>query len=138
MVNLTSVSARGRRVVLLAGAWSSVVWVGLALTAAQVPPRAPTTAWYRRHLPVTIRVNQDVTVTPGTRSEEERRPGTLRIYADFVGFQIKKGQTFQMIKLLGEGACRIRFARKTYDLECPWLEGFARRETDIYVPVAAN
>jgi hypothetical protein len=54
-------------------------------------------------------------------------------------FTIKKGETFQMTKLLGEGECRIRFLKKDYYLvACWWLEEFANRESDIYQPVTAN
>ena len=107
-------------------------------TPIQSLPREPSDAWYRKHLPVTLKVTQDVEVKPYSRPE--RRPrGTLVTGRDAKAFTIKKGETFQMTKLLGEGECRIRFLKKDYDLEsCPWLEGFTDRETDIYQPVATD
>jgi hypothetical protein len=85
-----------------------------------------------------MKITQEVAIEPYSRPERHRR-GTLVIARDAQAFTIKKGETFQMTKLLGEGGCQIRFLKKNYDLgSCPWLEGFTDRETDIYLPVATN
>jgi len=105
---------------------------------AQSLPREPTDVWYRAHLPVTMKVTQDVEVIRYSDLEHHRR-GKLEMASDAKPFTIKKGETFQMTKLLGEGECRIRVLEKEYDLvACWWLEGFTHRESDIYQPVAAN
>lgn len=107
-------------------------------TPAQSLPREPTDVWYRAHLPVTMKVTQDVEVIPYSNLERHRR-GRLEMTSDPKPFTIKKGETFEMTKLLGEGECRIRLLSKEYHLvACWWLEGFANRESDIYQPVAAN
>lgn len=112
-------------------------WVFL-MAPSQSPPREPSDAWYRSHLPVTLQVTQDVEVKPYSPGERHRR-GTLEIGRDAKAFTIKKGETFQMTKLLGEGGCRIRVLEKDYDLgSCWWLQGFRERETDIYQPVATK
>ena len=114
-----------------------VLWAFLN-TPAQSPPREPSDAWYRSHLPVTMKVTQDVEVKPYSTLERHRR-GTLEIGSDAKAFMIKKGETFQMTKLLGEGGCQIRFSKRDYGLgSCPWLEGFTDRETDIYQPAATK
>ena len=59
------------------------------------------------------------------------RPG--RLYIGRGSFVIKKGQTFQMVKIDGEGGCRIRFETREYSLgSCPWLDGFTDRQADIF------
>jgi hypothetical protein len=111
--------------------------IGALGSQAQSVPREPSDAWYRAHLPSRIQVTQDVEAIPHAGTVERRRRGTLFIRPQLKAFQIKKGETFQMTKLLGEGECRIRFRKKDYEVEsCPWLEGFRERETDIYKPVA--
>ena len=111
-------------------------------TPAQSLPREPTDAWYRAHLPVTMKVTQDVEVVRYSHLVERHRRGRLEIPGDakaFKPFTIRKGETFQMTKLLGEGECRIRLRKEEYDLDsCWWLEGFTDRESDIYQPIAAN
>jgi len=104
-------------------------------TPVQSFPREPTDAWYRAQQPVTMKVTQDVEV-----GHELHRRGRLELTEDAAKpFTIKKGETFQMTKLLGEGECRIRFRNEEYDLvACWWLEGFTHRESDIYVPIAAS
>jgi hypothetical protein len=104
-------------------------------TSLQSLPREPTDVWYRAHLPVTMKVTQDVEVG----HFERHRRGRLEMAGNAKPFTIKKGETFQMTKLLGEGECRIRFMKREYDLAaCWWLEGFTHRESDIYRPVDAN
>lgn len=107
-------------------------------TPAQSPPRAPSDAWYRSHLPVTLKVTRDVEVKPYSMPPRHQR-GTLEIGRDAKAFTIRKGETFQMTALLGEGECRIRFLKQDYSVaSCPWLAGFTDRETDIYQPIATN
>src|SRR5439155_19614261 len=80
------------------------VWA-LLNTPTQSLPRESSDAWYRKHLPVTLKFTQDVEVKPYSRPE--RRPlRTLVTGRDAQAFTIKKGETFQMTKLLGEGECR--------------------------------
>ena len=98
------------------------LWVFLN-SLSQSAPREPSDAWYRSHLPVTLRVTQDVQVRPYSPGERHRR-GTLEVGGNVKveAFTIKKGETFQMTKLLGEGECRIRFLKRDYDLpSCWWL-----------------
>jgi hypothetical protein len=110
---------------------------GVLGSQTQSVPREPSNAWYRAHLPSTIEVTQNVEAIPSSVAREHRWRGTLVIRPNLKAFRIKKGQTFQMTELLGEGECRIRFGKKDYEVEsCPWLEGFRDRETDIYKPVA--
>lgn len=117
---------------------TAVALWALLNTPVQSPPREPSDSWYRSRLPVTLKVAQDVEVKPYSRSQPHRR-GTLEIGSHAKPFTIKKGQTFQMLELLGEGECRIRFSKKVYTLgSCPWLEGFTDRETDIYQPVVTT
>ena len=84
-------------------------------TPAQSLPREPTDVWYRAHLPVTMKVTQDVEVIPYSNLERHRR-GRLEMTSDAKPFTIKKGETFEMTKLLGEGECRIRLLSKEYRL----------------------
>jgi hypothetical protein len=117
---------------------NAVALWALLNTPRQSPPRVPSDAWYRSHLPVTLTVTQDVDVKPYSRRQRPQR-GTLEIGGDAKAFTIKKGKTFQMTALLGEGGCRIRFLNHDYSLgSCPWLEGFTDRETDIYQPIATT
>jgi len=38
-----------------------------------------------------------------------------------------------MVKVYTEGECRIRFQSREYDLHsCPWLDGFADHQADIF------
>jgi hypothetical protein len=116
----------------------AIALLAFLITPAQAPPHEPSDAWYRSHLPVSLKVTQDVAVKPYSRPPGHQR-GTLEIGGDAKGFTITKGKTFQMTELLGEGGCRIRFLERDYSLgSCPWLEGFTDPETDIYQPIAAN
>jgi hypothetical protein len=115
------------------------LWVFLN-SPFQSPPREPSDAWYRSHLPVTLKVTQDVQVKPYSPGERHRR-GTLEVggRAKAEAFTIRKGETFEMTELSGEGECRIRFLKEDYYLvSCWWLEGFTDRESDIYQPVATK
>jgi hypothetical protein len=113
---------------------TTIALFGALVVMLQSPPREPSDLWYRRHLPATIEVTKDVEAIADPVTVHRR--GTLYIGRSEKSFQIKKGQTFQMTKLLGEGACRIRFQNRVYNLRsCPWLEGFSDRETDIYALV---
>jgi hypothetical protein len=38
-----------------------------------------------------------------------------------------------------EGGCRIRVAKREYDVSsCPWLEGFSDHQTEVFEVVAAK
>ena len=114
----------------------------IAIALSMVLSAAPQS---RGGVPVTIEVAQDVEVKPYS---ELRQPdgsylrqtrGTLYIAPKFKGFRIEKGRTFQMVKMLGEGGCRIRVEKREYDLgSCPWLEGFTDRQADIFRIVAGR
>jgi hypothetical protein len=111
--------------------------LGILGAPVQSPPPEPSTAWYRSHLPVTIEVVQDVEAKPEPGPTEPYQRGTLYIGRNLKAFRIRKGQTFQMTRLLGEGGCRIRFQKNEYELgSCRWLSGFSDRESDIYRPVS--
>jgi hypothetical protein len=98
----------------------------------------------RLHLPVTIEVMQNVEVKPHSALQqpggflaEER--GVLYIGNKLTPFRIKKGQTFQMIKIGSEGGCRIEVEKRKYDLpSCPWLSGFRYRQADIFRVVSGR
>jgi hypothetical protein len=92
----------------------------------------------RWHLPVTIEVARDVDVKSSER-QSDGRYGQIRgtLYSS-EAFRIKKGQRFQMVKIYGEGECRIRFQEKEHDLSsCPWLDGFRDHQTDIFRVIVA-
>jgi hypothetical protein len=53
------------------------------------------------------------------------------------GVSLKKGERFETLGDLGEGACRIRYRQKTFTVaECYWMGGFrdARADTFKVVP----
>ena len=59
--------------------------------------------------------------------------GKLHIGFQDKPFVIKKGQRFQMVADLGEGECRIRIEKRVFELgSCPWMEGFADNQMDIF------
>jgi hypothetical protein len=92
---------------------------------------APTETRWR--LPVTIKVLQDVPIRPYPQDARGEQRGVLYIGREGKGFVIKKGQTFQMIKIGQEGGCWIRFEKKEYGPpSCPWLDGFRDHQTDIF------
>jgi len=67
--------------------------IGIALwsvlnTSPQSLPREPTDVWYRAHLPVTLKVTQDVEVG----HFERHRRGRLEMTGDAKPFTIKKGR----------------------------------------------
>jgi hypothetical protein len=75
----------------------TIALLAILNTPAQSPlPREPSDVWYRRHVPVTIEVTQDVEVKPYAH-EERRRRGTLEIGRDLKAFTIKKRQTPGML-----------------------------------------
>lgn len=94
---------------------------------------APQTRW---RLPVTIKVTQDVSVEPYPHNPPKGRRGVLYVGRLEKVFQIKSGQTFQMVNAPrdSEGGCRIRFDKKEYEvLSCWWLDGFTDPQEDIFV-----
>ena len=100
----------------------------LVLLIWLLAPPDEQTKW---RFPVTIRVTQDVPVlSQGMEPDFGMRRGRLYGAGPFV---IKKGQTFQMLKDEGEGGCRIRVEKREYSLgTCPWVDGFADRQLDIF------
>jgi hypothetical protein len=49
------------------------------------------------------------------------------------GVSLKKGERFETLGDLGEGACRIRYRRKTYVVgHCYWMGGFRDTKEDTY------
>jgi hypothetical protein len=90
-------------------------------------------------LPITIEVKQDVEVLKWDYRRREAR-GKLYLAAnDAIGFWLRRGQRFQMIKIEGEGQCHVRVLGKKYLLmSCPWLEGFGDHQSDIFAVVTAT
>jgi len=89
----------------------------------------------RWHLPATIEALQDVparSVQPPSQSR-----GVLYVSGG-KSFTIRKGQRFLMVKIFDEGECRITFENREYDVSsCPWLDGFADHQEDIFKVVSA-
>jgi hypothetical protein len=103
--------------------WIAIVWT--AVTSAQTAVR----------LPVTIEAAKDVPARLDDGTTQRR--GTL--YVSGGPFLIKKGQRFQMVRIYSEGQCRILLEKKEYYVSsCPWLDGFADHQTDIFriIPAA--
>ena len=84
----------------------------------------------RLRLPITIEVLRDVPAHKDDQPSQQR--GVL--YASTPKpFTIRKGQRFLMIKVYSEGECRIEFEKRQYDVaSCPWLDGFADHQSDIF------
>jgi len=82
--------------------------------------------------PLTVEVKQDVEVTHEIVGGQERG----KLYFDTPaskGIVIKKGSKFEMLAVLGEGGCRIRFQGREYGLaSCPWLPGFRDHQVDVF------
>jgi len=116
-------------------AYTDLVTANLSLLALWVLFSAPPQSKYR---PITVEVRQDVEVTHNTTPYESR--GTLYLTdLNAKEFRFKKGQRFQMIQIMGEGSCRIRFEDKEYGLtSCPWLDGFRDHQTDVFVIVRSK
>jgi hypothetical protein len=91
------------------------------------------------HLPATIEALKDVEAVNSERHSDGsvyQERGVL--YAD-EAFRIRKGERFQMVKVYGEGGCRIRFKNKEHDVSsCPWLEGFSDPQADIYRVISGH
>jgi len=112
-------------------------WVlrSLLLTGLGAAVQAQT----RWQLPATIQVTQDVSVEPLPQHPpmpEERPRGLIYLGQAEKGFTIKKGETFQMTKILPEGNCRFRFKGQTYETSyCYWLDGFTDHHSDVFVVI---
>lgn len=53
--------------------------------------------------------------------------------SDFKAFSLRQGRTFKVIELGDEGECKIAINKKKYYLSsCPWMDGFADHERDVY------
>ena len=95
-------------------------------------------AQVRWQLPATIQVTQDVSVEPYPQNPPISNARQPRIYIgrSEKGFTIKKGETFQMTKILEEGNCAFRFKNKTYQTDnCYWLDGFADHHSDVFIVI---
>lgn len=93
------------------------------------------TSW---QLPVTIRVKQDVPVE-NSQPLGYQQGGRLYVSPKDQPFVIRKGETFQMIAIGGEGSCRIRVAKREYDVSsCPWLEGFTDHQAEVFEVLATK
>jgi hypothetical protein len=107
--------------------------VRILLTAVGCAVQAQT----RWQLPATIRALQDVSVEPYPLEwpvTAERPRSLIYIWNAEKGFKIKKGETFQMVKILPEGNCAFRFKDKTYETAyCYWLDGFTDHHSDVFV-----
>jgi hypothetical protein len=85
----------------------------------------------RWHLPVTIRVLQDVPVRSDSQSTLQR--GILYVGPKETEFVIPNGQTCEMIRVASEGGCQIGFEKLERDVSsCPWLDGFRDHQADIF------
>jgi hypothetical protein len=116
---------------------NSTVWrwfVRIPLLAALGCAVQAQTGW---RLPATIQALQDVSVEPYPQDppvSAERPRGLIYIWRAEKGFKIKKGETFQMTKILPEGNCAFRFKDKTYETSyCYWLDGFTDHHSDVFV-----
>jgi hypothetical protein len=91
----------------------------------------------RWQLPATIQALQDVSVEPYPQHPpvSAKRPrDVIYIGRAEKGFKIKKGETFQMTKILPESNCAFRFKGHTYETSyCYWLDGFADHHSDVFV-----
>jgi hypothetical protein len=87
-------------------------------------------------LPAIVEALRDVEVHPLIDPTLGEQRGVL--YSGET-FQIRKGERFQMIKIYGEGGCRIRFKNREHDVSsCHWLEGFSDPEADIYKVISGH
>jgi hypothetical protein len=87
----------------------------IALVLALLVVPIAQTRW---ELPVTIRVLRDVQARGYTPEEHSVEAARGVLYTD--RFLIRKFQTFQMVKINGEGGCRIRFRNREHDVtSCP-------------------
>jgi hypothetical protein len=90
-------------------------------------------------LPATIEALTDVPARLNDTQKQQR--GVLYVASPkpFRPVTIRKGQRFQMITILREGECRIRFEKNEYLVSsCPWLEGFTDRQTDVFEVVSGR
>jgi protocatechuate 3,4-dioxygenase beta subunit len=96
---------------------------------------AVTSSQTAAQLPVTIEAAKDVPARLDDGGTGQR--GIL--YISGGPFVIKKGQRFQMVGIYPEGRCRILLEKKEYYVSsCPWLDGFADHQADIFriIPAA--
>ena len=85
-------------------------------------------------LPVIIEVMKDVSGLDGSHAWQKK--GNL--YSNRA-FRINKGERFQMIEVIGEGECKIRYRENEYHLSsCPWLPGFTDHQSETFLVVPPN
>jgi hypothetical protein len=102
--------------------------VSASASLAQTPTRV---SWDFRSVPITIEVTRDV---PVKRCGFER--GALCAQAEFT---IPRGDRFQMLEVGLEGGCTIEYRGARYEASsCPWVQGFADQQADIFVIVEVS
>jgi hypothetical protein len=111
---------------------TAVAWTIAASLFVSDGQTRSTPGW---HLPVTIEVIRDVEIKPTLGVSHEAR-GTLYSWSlpSSKPVRITSGERFQMVKVYEEGACRIRFKNRNYDVtSCHWLPRFTDSEANIYL-----
>lgn len=111
--------------------------LAMCIALAALPAYQSSKAAWR--LPATIEALQDVLVRLNDTRKQQR--GVLYIAGpkSFEPFTITKGQRFQMLAVLREGACRIRFEKNDYLVtSCPWVDGFTDHQIDVFKVVSGR
>jgi hypothetical protein len=112
--------------------------LGLAICIAlgSLTVHQSTAGWL---LPATIEARQDVPVRLNNTAKQQRGVLYIAGSTSFEPFTIKKGQRFQMLAVLREGECRIRFEKNEYLVtSCPWVDGFTDHQTDVFKVVSGR
>ena len=87
-------------------------------------------------LPATIEALRDV---PTQSVQPPRQLRGVLYVSGGRSFTIKKGQRFLMVKVFDEGGCRIKVENREYDVSsCPWLDGFADHQQDMFKIVSGD
>ena len=90
-------------------------------------------------LPATIEALRDVPVYVKEIPGQQRGVLYISDSKSLKPFTIKKGQRFQMLRILREDECRIRFEKNDYLVSsCPWLDGFTDHQTDVFSVVSGR
>ena len=113
-----------------------ILSVTLCIALVAIGAGQSTAGWV---LPATIEALQDVPAHLEDLPTQQR--GVLYIVGpkSFRPFTIKKGQRFQMLRVLREGECRIRFEKNEYLVSsCPWLEGFTDHQAEVFEVVSGR
>jgi hypothetical protein len=106
--------------------------VGIGCIGMLILP-AGQTSW---RLPATIEALQDV---PAQSVEPPHQLRGVLYVSGGRSFTIAKGQRFLMVRVYGEGECRIKFENREYDVSsCPWLDGFTDHQEDVFKVVSGR